>query len=72
MNNPITFFAVAPKGVESLLVNELEGLGAGQVKQSRSGVFFSGDLETGYRACLWLRTANRVLLPMARFRAENP
>ena len=72
MDNSITFFAVAPKGVENLLVNELKSLGAGEVKQSRSGAYFQGDLEMGYRACLWLRTANRVLLPIASFRAETP
>ena len=72
MDNPITFFAVAPKGVENLLVNELKSLGAGEVKQSRSGAYFQGDLEMGYRACLWLRTANRVLLPIASFGAETP
>ena len=68
----ITFFAVAPKGVEPLLVKELKDLGAGDVKPSRSGAYFQGDLETGYRACLWLRTANRVLFPIAKFRAETP
>ncbi len=72
MNTSLTFFAVAPKGMESLLVDELKGLGAVGAKASRSGAFFQGDLETGYRACLWLRTANRVLLPIARFRAETP
>ena len=72
MNNFTTFFAVAPKGVEALLAKELNDLGARDVKPSRSGAHFQGDLETGYRACLWLRTANRVLLPIARFRAETP
>ncbi|HEJ83465.1 MAG TPA: 23S rRNA (guanine(2445)-N(2))/(guanine(2069)-N(7))-methyltransferase, partial [Desulfobacteraceae bacterium] len=72
MNAFYTFFAVAPKGMESLLVDELKALGADGVKASRSGAFFQGDLETGYRACLWLRTANRVLLPLARFQAETP
>jgi 23S rRNA (guanine2445-N2)-methyltransferase / 23S rRNA (guanine2069-N7)-methyltransferase len=72
MNNPVKFFAVAPKGIEPLLVDELKSLGAGEVKQSRSGAYFLGDLEMGYRACLWLRTANRVLLPIASFRAETP
>ena len=72
MDNPVTFFAVAPKGIETLLVSELKSLGAGGVKQSRSGAFFRGELEMGYRACLWLRTANRVLLPIASFRAETP
>ena len=72
MKRSHTFFAVAPKGVESLLVYELKALGADGVKASRSGAFFQGDLETGYRACLWLRTANRVLSPIARFQAETP
>jgi len=72
MNNTYTFYAVAPKGVEDLLVNELKALGALEVKASRSGAFFQGDMETGYRACLWLRTANRVLLPIAQFHAESP
>jgi len=72
MKASLAFFAVAPKGVEDLLAQELKTLGAGAVKASRSGAFFEGDLETGYRACLWLRTANRVLLPLCRFRAETP
>jgi 23S rRNA (guanine2445-N2)-methyltransferase / 23S rRNA (guanine2069-N7)-methyltransferase len=72
MKRTLTFFAVAPKGVDSLLLDELTALGAGGVKASRSGAFFEGDLETGYRACLWLRTANRVLLRLSRFRAETP
>ncbi|MBW1781376.1 MAG: bifunctional 23S rRNA (guanine(2069)-N(7))-methyltransferase RlmK/23S rRNA (guanine(2445)-N(2))-methyltransferase RlmL [Deltaproteobacteria bacterium] len=72
MNPLFTFFAVGPKGIESLLVDELKCLGAAEVKPSRSGAFFQGDLETGYRACLWLRTANRVLLPIAHFEADTP
>ncbi|MBW2050075.1 MAG: bifunctional 23S rRNA (guanine(2069)-N(7))-methyltransferase RlmK/23S rRNA (guanine(2445)-N(2))-methyltransferase RlmL [Deltaproteobacteria bacterium] len=72
MDNPSTFFAVAPRGMAPLVEDELRSLGAGRVKQSRSGVFFQGGLETAYGACLWLRTANRVLLPIARFRCETP
>jgi len=72
MKKSISFFAVVPSGVESLLVDELKGLGAVGVSASRSGAFFQGELATGYRACLWLRTANRVLLPLSRFRAETP
>jgi 23S rRNA (guanine2445-N2)-methyltransferase / 23S rRNA (guanine2069-N7)-methyltransferase len=72
MEKNLTFFAVAPKGMDSLLVDELKALGAGGVTASRSGAFFQGNLETGYRACLWLRTASRVLLRLSRFRAETP
>ncbi len=29
-------------------------------------------METAYRACLWSRVANRILLPLIEFTAENP
>src|SRR3972149_2674344 len=61
------FFATAPKGVSSLLAEELRALGAEKVREVAAGVIFSGSLEMGYRACLWSRTASRVLLQLARF-----
>ena len=51
--------------MESLLVGELRGLGAGDVRQLRAGVSFVGSLETAYRVCLWSRLAGRVLLTLA-------
>ncbi len=66
------FFATAPKGVADLLATELTGLGATSVRENRAGVEFEGTLETAYRACLWSRLANRVLLPLAEFDADNP
>ncbi len=66
------FFASAPKGIEDLVYNELKSLGAKNLKKARAGVSFSGNLETAYRACLWLRTANRVLLPISKFSMETP
>ena len=68
----LRFFATAPKGIPPLLAGELEGLGAGNVKETPSGVSFSGDLETAYRACLWSRLANRVLMPIAQIPAGDP
>jgi len=61
------FFATAPKGVEPLLAQELTGLGATAVEPGRGGVSFSGRLATAYRACLWSRTAMRILVPLATF-----
>ena len=72
MDSPQAFFATCPKGLESLLADELRALGAGTVKETRAGVAFSGDLATAYRACLWSRLASRVLLPLARFPAPTP
>jgi 23S rRNA (guanine2445-N2)-methyltransferase / 23S rRNA (guanine2069-N7)-methyltransferase len=68
----LRFFATAPKGIPPLLAEELEGLGAGDVKETPSGVSFSGDLETAYRTCLWSRLANRVLMPIAQIPAGDP
>jgi 23S rRNA (guanine2445-N2)-methyltransferase / 23S rRNA (guanine2069-N7)-methyltransferase len=41
------------------------------VRETRAGVAFSGDLATGYRACLWSRLASRVLLTIARFPVDS-
>jgi 23S rRNA (guanine2445-N2)-methyltransferase / 23S rRNA (guanine2069-N7)-methyltransferase len=65
-------FATTAKGIESLLAEELHTLGAADVAPARAGVSFSGSLEVAYRACLWSRVANRILLPLASFRAETP
>ncbi|MFA7097334.1 MAG: THUMP domain-containing protein, partial [Gammaproteobacteria bacterium] len=72
MVDELIFFATAPKGIEPLLADELRGLGASAVKETRAGVTFQGPLAVAYRACLWSRTANRILLPLARFRADTP
>ena len=66
------FFATAARGLEPLVAAELRALGAVEVQEARGGVRFAGSLETAYRACLWLRTASRVLLPLARFDAPDP
>lgn len=67
----ISFFATAAKGIEPIVCEELVQLGAQNVKESRGGASFEGTREIGYRACLWLRSANRVLLPIARFPAPD-
>ena len=65
------FFASCPKGIESLLADELRGFGAASVKETRAGVAFEGELATAYRACLWSRLASRILLTLARFPAAS-
>ncbi len=57
-----SFFANCPKLLEGLLKDELTALGALQCKETLTGVYFSGSLETAYRICLWSRLANHVLL----------
>lgn len=72
MVNPLEFFATAGRGLEPLVAAELRELGAEDVRETRGGVAFSGELALAYRVCLWSRVANRVLLPLARFSAPDP
>lgn len=67
-----TFFASAPRGLELLLVEELRGLGAADAKEKLAGVEFTGDLTLAYKACLWSRLANRILLSLTKVPAETP
>ncbi|MBB3140244.1 bifunctional 23S rRNA (guanine(2069)-N(7))-methyltransferase RlmK/23S rRNA (guanine(2445)-N(2))-methyltransferase RlmL [Halomonas organivorans] len=60
------FLATCPKGLELLLAEELAALGAEPGKTTLAGVHFQADLETAYRACLWSRLANRVVLCLVR------
>lgn len=60
-----TFFANCPRHVEGLLLAEIQSLGATAAKETVTGVYFQGTLQTAYRVCLWSRLANRVLLPLA-------
>jgi len=72
MPAPLQFFATTAKCLEPLLAEELAAVGARDVQAERAGVSFGGPLEAAYRACLWSRVANRVLLPLASFRAATP
>jgi 23S rRNA (guanine2445-N2)-methyltransferase / 23S rRNA (guanine2069-N7)-methyltransferase len=65
------FFATCPSGFADLLEAELGPFGAEVVTRSVTGVGFVGELECAYRACLWSRVANRVLLELDRFSAVD-
>src|SRR5690554_1742384 len=58
-------FITCPKGLENPLQDELDQLGATDVRQTVAGVSCSAELETAYRICLWSRLGNRVLMPLA-------
>lgn len=60
-----------PKGLEGLLLDELCSLGAQSCRETVAGVAFSGDLAQIYRAALWSRLGNRLLLVLARARVET-
>jgi 23S rRNA (guanine2445-N2)-methyltransferase / 23S rRNA (guanine2069-N7)-methyltransferase len=58
------YFANCPKLIEGLLKDELTQLGATDCKETLTGVYFNGSIETAYRICLWSRLANHVLLQL--------
>jgi 23S rRNA (guanine2445-N2)-methyltransferase / 23S rRNA (guanine2069-N7)-methyltransferase len=64
-------FATTPKAMETILTDELQALGVNNIKATLTGVAFQGDLETAYRACLWSRTANRILLVLSSFEVKT-
>ena len=64
------FVATTTRGAEEVLADELRELGL-TPKPGRGAVSFSGPLEHGYRACLWSRTASRVLLTLRRFEVRS-
>lgn len=65
------YFATTVRGTEPVLARELEALGAKNVEPAMGGVAFEGDKALGYKANLWLRTALRVLRPVAEFQCNS-
>ena len=59
------------KGLEEVLAQELIELGANDVLIERRAVSFKGDKALLYRANLCLRTAIRILVPVASFKAKD-
>jgi len=53
--------------MEAVVATELRRIGLNRVTEERSAVRFMGTLKDGYRACLWSRSASRILLRLARF-----
>jgi putative N6-adenine-specific DNA methylase len=55
-----------------MLAAELGPLGARAIAPATGGVAFDGDLVLAYAANLWLRTANRGLVPLGEFACATP
>ncbi len=56
-----TYFAICPRGLENLLLDELQLVGGSELRATAGGVFFSGEWEVCYRANLESRIATRIL-----------
>ena len=71
MNQEFQMLAKTFKGLEEVLAGELVELGANNVQIERRAVSFTGDKRLLYTANMCLRTASRVLVPIATFRAKD-
>jgi putative N6-adenine-specific DNA methylase len=63
--------AVCAPGLEALVRAELEALGVRPGRTIRGGVTFTATTRRLYAANVWLRTASRVLVRVAQFRAAT-
>ena len=70
-NQEFKMLAKTFKGLEHVLAEELVQLGANDVQIERRAVSFAGDLRMLYTANMCLRTASRVLVPIASFKAQK-
>lgn len=58
-------------GLEEILEGELRALGAREIERQRGAVSFRGDWQECWRANWRLRTANRVLVELASWEAQD-
>ena len=59
------------QGLEETLANELESIGAWNIKTLRRAVSFDANKEILYKSNLQLRTALRILQPISNFKANS-
>ena len=71
MSKEFQMLAKTFKGLEQVLAAELVELGANNVQIQRRAVSFTGDMRMLYTANYCLRTASRVLVPIATFKAKK-
>ena len=65
------WLATAPFGLEGVVAEELRDLGMQEVRAGTGGASFTGTPADAFRANLWLRCADRVLLVVGRFQATT-
>ncbi|PCS24041.1 bifunctional 23S rRNA (guanine(2069)-N(7))-methyltransferase RlmK/23S rRNA (guanine(2445)-N(2))-methyltransferase RlmL [Candidatus Enterovibrio escicola] len=61
------YLAITSHCLENLLAEELEQLGASNIKPVNAGVRFLADQQTLYTCCLWSRTASRFIFILSEF-----
>ena len=69
--NELHWFATAAFGLEGIVAAELKRMGMRDVLAQNGGAAFVGSPGDAFRACLWLRSADRVLLVLAQSEART-
>lgn len=70
--SPLQLTATTLYGLEDILSEELQQLGATEVEVGRRVVHFKGTKSLLYRANYFCRTALRILMPLISFEAQDP
>ena len=65
------YFATVANGLEPLVVQELEQLGAHSVKPELCGAAFEGERALRYRVNLWARLPFRILMKLHEFPCQS-
>ncbi len=65
------YFATVARGLEAIAAEELEQLGAKNIRPDFTGIYFQGDKALLYQVNLWARTIFRVLVPLAEVKSYN-
>lgn len=58
------YWVTCADGLETLLEEEIKGLGVQDIERFSGRLTFKGTLENAYRICMWSRLASRVLMPI--------
>lgn len=58
-------------GLEDVLAEELQRLGATGIEKMTRAVKFRSDKELLYKANVWVRTASRIIVPYKKFRIKD-
>ena len=70
-DNKIDMIAKTFEGLEEVLAKELSNMGAEDIDLLKRGIEFKGDKRLLYKANYTCRTALRILVPIARFKAVD-
>ena len=70
-DQPLKIIAKTSFGLEDVLIEELKQLGVTDYEKGIRAVTFYGNKETLYKANIWLRTANRLIVPFKEFTIKN-